>query len=359
MTIKTQSKVVDADFSNQPAIPQPGQTVDGIILEVGKKNILVDLPGYGTGVILGREIKNNPSLVKALKVGEKVSAVVLDGENDHGYTELCFSEAQQEKSWQTLHDAKKTGEEIIVRVMQANRGGLMVNYGSVSGFLPVSQLNEDNYPKVENGNKSMIQQMLSKLVGQDMKVKVLDADSREQKLIVSQKAKSQEEFKKLASNYKVGQTVKGTITGLTDFGAFIKFGEPALEGLIYISEIDWKMINHPSEVLKTGDEIEAKITDIKNGQITLSLKALQPDPWKNIEPEIKKGDVVDGEAIKLNPYGAFIKINPFIHGLIHISEFGTQQKMREKLEIGKSYKFEIILVDPKEHRLSLKLVDVQ
>lgn len=351
-TSKKQPLPIGGDKLN---IPQKGQTIEGIILEISKKNIIVDIPGFGIGIVLGKELKNNPSLAKTLKLSDKISAIVTEVENEKGLVELSLNEAQQEKIWLELEKALRDQSEISVRIIQANRGGLIVNYGSVNGFLPVSQLGEKNYPKVEDGNKSQIVQKLNALVGQEMKVKVLDANFDNEKLIVSEKAKSQQEFEKLVKNYSIDQAVKCEVTAITDFGVFVKFGEHKLEGLIYISEIDWKIIGHPSDVLKVGDEVEAKILSIQNGQITLSMKALKTNPWKGIEKKIKKGDEVSGEVVKFNPFGAFVKVNELIHGLIHISEFGNQQNMRNELQLNKSYKFKVTMIDPEKQRLSLKL----
>lgn len=358
-----QSKTIPNDISqignDKFNVPQPGQTIDGEVTEVGKKGIFIDLAGFGTGTILGREIKNNPQMVKSLKIGDKITAVVLEYDNENGLVELSFGQARKEKSWEVLEEKQRSGELIKVKITQANRGGLIADFEGISGFLPVSQLAEQNYPRVEDGNKSKILQSLNQLVGKEMEVVVLDADQREQKLIVSEKAKNREELEKLTANYQPGQIVDGEITGVVDFGAFIKFGEPVIEGLIHISEIDWQIIKHPSDVLKVGDKIQAKILGIQNGQIALSLKALKIDPWENVENEFKKGDEIKGEVTKFNAFGAFVKLTPLIQGLVHISEFGTQDKMKEMLEIGKTYQFNVLFIDSKKHRLSLKLADAQ
>lgn len=359
MESKTTTNDISQTGNDKFNVPQPGQTVEGEITEVSKKGIFVDLAGFGTGTILGREMKNNPQMVKALKVGDKITAVVLENDNENGLVELSFGQARQEKSWEILESKQRSGEPIKIRITQANRGGLLIDFEGISGFMPVSQLAEQNYPRVEDGNKSKILQSLSQLVGKEMDVVVLDAEQGEQKLIVSEKAKNREELEKLTANYQPGQLVEGEITGLVDFGAFIKFGEPTIEGLIHISEIDWQIIRHPSDVLKVGDKIQAKILGIQNGQIALSMKALKTDPWESIDNEFKKGDELNGEVTKFNAFGAFVKLTPLIQGLVHISEFGTQDKMKEMLEVGKTYKFKILFIDSKKHRLSLKLADTQ
>jgi small subunit ribosomal protein S1 len=179
-------------------------------------------------------------------------------------------------------------------------------------------------------------------------------------------------MKEILKDYKAGDTVDGEISGITDFGAFIKFSllsknqvgkqDPKapiqpLEGLIHISELDWKAIEDPSEVVKLGQKVKAKIIDISNGRVSLSLKALKKDPWEDIEKKYKKGDAVSGKVTKFNPFGVFVQISPQIQGLCHISEFGSQKRMQEVLKIGKKYNFKILLIEPKEHRMSLKLAE--
>lgn len=346
-----------ADYVGAINPPQPGQLIEGEILEIGRSGILIELPAYGKGWILGREIKDNPQLVKTLKAGDLINVVVLDSENDNGLIELSFNRAQTEKGWQYLQEKRSAGEEISVNVRQANRGGLLIEASGIAGFLPVSQLKEEHYPKVEGGDKSKILQELGKFVGQALTVKILDINPREQKLIVSEKALSKEDVQKIKDIFKIGEIIDGEVSGLVDFGAFVKFGDPAIEGLVHISEIDWQIISRPSDVLKVGDKVQAKVIDVSsNGQISLSIKALKKDPWENVEKAIKKGDEIDGVVVKFNPYGAFIKINEDIQGLAHISEFEDKEKMNEALKIGQTYKFSVAYIDSKEHRLSLKLV---
>lgn len=223
--------------------------------------------------------------------------------------------------------------------------------------MPVSQLSAENYPRVEGAESLKILKELQKFVGQEMEVTIFDLDTREGKLILSERAKEIEKVKELLKNFKVGDTVEGEITGITDFGVFIKFNEGELEGLIHISELDWQLIENPADVVKVGDKVKAKIISILGSKVSLSLKALKEDPWKGVEEKFKKGEIVSGMVCKFNPYGAFVKISPKIQGLCHISEFGTKAKMESSLEVGKSYQFEILSIEPEEHRMSLKLVE--
>jgi len=241
-----------------------------------------------------------------------------------------------------------------VSISGANKGGLLTEVSGVPAFLPVSQLLPENYPRVEKGDSMKILQELQKFVGKDLKVKIFDLDARQGKLILSEKAKENEKIKEMLKKYKLGDVVEGEITGVTDFGVFIKFND--LEGLIHISELDWQLIEDPADIVKIGDKAKAKIISINEDKVSLSLKALKQDPWQDIEGQFKKGEVVKGKVTKFNPYGAFVELAPKIQGLIHISEFGTKTKMQEVLKIGEKYKFQVLSLDPKKHRMSLKLI---
>jgi len=243
-----------------------------------------------------------------------------------------------------------------VKILGANKGGLLAEISGIPAFLPVSQLAAGHYPRVVDADKSKILRELQKLVGQELEVKIFDLSPKEEKLILSEKAKETKKIKEILKNYKVGEVVEGQIIDITDFGAFINFGKENLVGLIHISELDWQLIENPSQVVKVGQIVKVKIINISDDKVSLSLKALKKDPWKDIEKKYKKGDIVKGKVTKFNPFGAFVQISLKIQGLIHISEFRSQEKMAEVLEIGKKYDFKILSLDPREHKMSLKLV---
>ena len=214
---------------------------------------------------------------------------------------------------------------------------------------------------MEGGEKTKILKELQKFVGQELKVKIIGLFPKKDQIILSEKAKDSDKVKEILNKYKPGDVVEGEITGITDFGAFIKFPIDAneneqAEGLIHISELDWKIIEDPSEVVKAGDKVKAKIVDLSNGRASLSLKALKQDPWEGIEAKYKKGDVVQGTVTKLNPFGAFVQLDKEIQGLCHVSELGDG-KMEDVLKVGEKYDFQIISIEEKEHRMSLKLND--
>lgn len=380
--------------------PRIGEIIEGRVVGMKRAAVYLDLGIQGTGIIYGREFFDAKNILRDLKIGDKIFAKIIDLENEEGYFELSITQAGREITLESLRQKKEKGEIIKVKILKANKGGLMSEISNIPAFLPVSQLSSEHYPKVEGADTNKILRELQKFIGQELEVKILNILPQAEQIILSEKAKEVDKIKEVLKNYKVGDVVEGKITGLVDFGVFIKFTPssrakktkeepsdlrrpsstivnksriptatettdekkafkdkiPELEGLIHISELDWKIVEDPSEIVKVGEKVKAKIIDLTNGKISLSLKALKKDPWQDIEKKYKKGDTVKGKATKLNPFGAFIQITSEIQGLCHISEFGFQKKMEDSLKIGKKYDFKILLIEPKKHRMSLKLV---
>ncbi len=348
-----------ADLLNalkEQKIPAPGELVEGTVINVGKNEVMIDIGGYAIGIVRGKELEDESGEYSDLKVGDKVQATVLELENEKGALELSFRQAGHQKAWDNLEKMKKEGTIIKAKIVDANKGGLMCKIGGVVGFMPVSQLTPEHYPRVEGGDKNKILEILKGYVNQEFEVKIIDVDEREEKLILSERAAWEEKQKDIISQYKVGQIVEGVVTGVVDFGAFIEFGEE-MEGLIHISELAWQRIDNPRDFIKVGDKVKAKIIDIEGSKISLSIKALQEDPWKNIHKKYKVGDKVKGKVLKLNDFGAFVELDKDIHGLAHISELSDYpiQSPAEVLEIGQTYDFKIVSLEPSEHRLGLSI----
>ncbi len=339
---------------NQLNLPKVGDAIEAEVIAIKPSMIFLDLKNFKSGVILGREIKQNPKEFKNIKVGDVITVKIVNLENEDGYAEVSLLEAGEDKKWQILKEKMENGEIISAKVTKANKGGLMVDVEKIEAFLPVSQLSSAHYPRVEGGNKQKILAELNKLVDQTLNLKIIDLDPREKKLIVSEKATEEKKLKQALEKYKVGDVVKGKITGIVDFGAFVKFDE--LEGLIHISEIDWQIIDNPADFFKVGDEVTAKIVEIEEDKVSLSTKVLKENPWEKVKDKYEAGQIIKGEVTKFNPFGAFVKVDKHIQGLAHISEFGTEKKMKETLELGKKYEFKIISIKPSEYRMALKPV---
>jgi small subunit ribosomal protein S1 len=349
-------------------IPQTGDILEGKVIEVTPTSILLDLGPLGTGIVLGKEIKDGMGAGK-LKKGDIISATLVDLENEDGYIELSIREASYGKSWDDLESKRDTQEVITTKILDANRGGLIVEVNGVTGFLPVSQLSSEHYPRVEDGDKNKILELLRKLIGQELRVRIIDSDREGEKLIVSEKAAISEKEKKVISELKVGDIIEGEVSGVVDFGAFVKFlpsskkdsekEEDKLEGLVHISELAWQLIDDPREIVKTGDRVEAQIIGIDDTRISLSIKALQKDPWSEIEKKYKVGDEVSGKVDKINHFGAFVYLDKDIHGLAHVSEFREvypSKKIEDVLKAGENYTWKILSIEPKDHRMGLILV---
>jgi small subunit ribosomal protein S1 len=338
------------------AIPQGGDLVEGTIVSVGKREVRVDLPGFTTGVVRGRELVDESGEYSELKVGDRITATVLDLENENGELELSFRHAGHQKAWGALEELRRKKDVVMVKVVEANKGGLMIKLGQVPGFLPVSQLTVEHYPRVEGGDKNRILELLKQYIGQEFEVKVITVDDAEGKLIVSERAAWEEKQKDKLDMYHVGDTVEGKISGVVDFGCFVEFGT-GLEGLVHISELAWQRIDNPREVVKVGQPAKAKIINIDGSKISLSFRRLVDDPWKKVADKYKVGDIVEGKVIKVNPFGVFVELDAEIHALCHISELSDKpvHDANELVKIGETRKFRVISMEPKEHRLGLSI----
>lgn len=352
---------------SQVKFPEVGDVIEGKVIEIGANALYLDIEPFGTGIVLGREIKDGMGSGK-LKIGNTVTATITDLENEDGYIELSIREASYEKAWEDLESKRDTQEKVTTKVLSANKGGLLVEINGISGFLPVSQLSGKNYPRVEDGDKNKILTLLKKLVSQELEVRILDADRETQKLIVSEKAAQKEKDRAVISGLQIGDVVSGEISGVVDFGAFIKFFAPnvdaakmteedKLEGLVHISELAWQLIENPRDIVKVGQKVEAQIIGIDNDKISLSMRALEKDPWTVLKHNV--GDVVKGTVNKINHFGAFVYLNKDIHGLAHISEMSEMypgKNIDELIKVGQEYSWKILSIEPKEHRMGLALV---
>ena len=335
-----------------PPRPEAGEICEGPVIKVDKRAVYIDLPPYGIGIIYGREYMNARDLIKHMQVGDIVTAKVVETENEDGYTELSLKEARQSLIWAEAEELVRKKSSIELAVKDANKGGLIIEWQGIAGFLPASQLSADHYPRVEDGDKDKILDELRKLVGVKLSLSVITAIPKEGKLIFSEKEHTQKEKEELVAKYRLGMIVEGDITGIVDFGAFMKI-EEGLEGLIHISEMDWGLVDDPRKPFKVGDHVRAQIIEIKENKVSLSVKVLKENPWKNADKKYKKGDVVRGVVIKFNKYGALASIEEGVAGLVHVSEFGGEEKLRAALELGKVYPFTITLFEPKDQRMTL------
>lgn len=351
------------------SIPQVGDILEGVVIDKSSSNMLLDLGSIGTGIVYGTELRDGMGITSALKVGDTVKATLIDLENDEGYLELSVRQASYNRAWEDLIEKRDNKESLKTKILDANKGGLLVEVNGITGFLPVSQLSNDNYPRVENGDKNRILELLKKLVGTELTVRILDCDKESEKLIVSEKAAQSEKELSAIATLKAGETIEGEVSGVVDFGAFVKFYPPSvenkeqkgekLEGLVHISELAWQLIDDPREIVKVGDAVKAKIIGIDETRISLSIKALLKDPWTQVHERYQIGQEVEGKVDKINPFGAFVYLDKDIHGLAHISEFKNAhpgKTMEDMLTPGETYKWKILSIEARSHRMGLTLL---
>ncbi len=344
-----------APFAKDAVMFKEEDIIEGVIVAIEKSALYVDLGPAGTGIIYGIEFMNARDVIKRINIGDTISAKIVRKENRDGYVELSLKEARQALMWNDAEQAIKDKRVMDLVVKDANKGGLIIEWQGMSGFLPASQLKEDKYPRIEDGDKDKILRELKKLIGKRISVSIISAIPKEGKLIFSEKdgGTATKEVKEVAlGSYIVGDEVEGTVTGVVDFGIFVKLND-GVEGLVHKSEIDWGLVEDTKAHARVGDRVRAKVIEVKDNKISLSLKALKENPWKEAAKKYKKGDEVNGVVIKFNKHGALVSIEEGVAGLVHVSDFGDETKLRNILSLGKSYKFIITLFDANEERMTL------
>lgn len=336
-------------------VPQlvAGETVNGSVLSIKKHEVLIDLGPLGVGYVPRREV----GFSRQLNEGDEVTASVVDTELDNGYSLLSLRKAAKDKGWEEVIARAEAGEIIEVSPYDANRGGLLVEFEGVRGFLPVSQLSAEHYPRVGSSDKDEILQRLNALTGQTLKVRILDADRKTNKLIFSEKEAIKDGLAARFEKLKVGDTVQGVVTGVVDFGVFVNV--EGIEGLVHISEISWERVNNPSDYVKVGETIDAKIISIDKERLSLSMKQLTQDPWLDEVEKIKPGDKVEGTVTRITPFGAFVQISPAVEALVHISELGGGNDVdpEKVFTLNERKEFVVLDVEKDNRKISLSLAD--
>jgi len=340
--------IVHPEIINQYKV---GALVEGTVLEQKGHNLFIDLGILGLGIVRGQEYLSTKNIIKNLKPEDLVSVKIIELENELGFIELSLRDINKEKSWLKIKEHFKKTETVKIKIMEANAGGLMTELYGIRGFLPASQLNTKHYPKVEGGTKEKILEELKKLVGEELEVKILDLDPITSKLIFSEKAVEYGELKKIMAQYKVGDVVDCTVTKVVDFGAFVKFGQPPIDGLIHISEFDYKAVNNPNDFLKENDQVKTKIISVDNNRISLSLKALKPDPFNEIEIKYQIGQVYPAKIIRHTSTGFLAELEP---GLL--TNLKVPLESSAQLIIDEIYPVKIISLDKKNKQINSELV---
>jgi small subunit ribosomal protein S1 len=328
-----------------------GEVVDGTVLSIRKHEVLIDLGPHGVGLVPRREI----GFSRALNEGDEVTASIVDAELENGQVLLSLRKAAKDKGWDELGTKMENGDIIEVSPYDANRGGLLVEYDGVRGFLPVSQLSAEHYPRVGSSDKEEILQRLNSLINQTLKVRILDADRKANKLIFSEKEAVKEGLAARFEKLSVDDTVKGVATGVVDYGVFVNV--EGIEGLVHISEISWERVNNPNDYVKVGQTIEAKIIAIDKDRLSLSMKQLTEDPWMSEVDQFKSGDAVEGTVTRITPFGAFVQISPAVEALVHVSELGDGDSAdpEKVFTLNERKEFVVLDVEKESRKISLGL----
>ena len=338
-------------------VPKRGDVIKGMVTEVRKKLVLVDIGAKTEGLVIDKEAEAAAALIQTLNVGDEIEVFVKNPENDQGQILLSLRQAADDKKWEMFSEWLETGKPIEVKGLETNKGGLIVLVDGMRGFVPASQFSQEFLGKME------------KLVEKTFKAQVIEVDREQNRLIFSEKvvseageiAKRGEALKKV----KKGDVLEGVVSGIMPFGVFVTIKvdvggksddeeQGKLEGLIHISEISWEKVDDPNEHYKVGDKVEVQVIGIEEdtGKLNLSVKRLANDPWKEIEKNYAEGTQHKGKVVRLAPFGIFVNFEPGIDGLIHISKMpaGREFKVGEEVDVY------VEMLDKENRRMSLGVV---
>jgi small subunit ribosomal protein S1 len=341
--------------------PQAGETRQGTIVRISDSEILVSIGAKSEGVILGRELEHIPADEREkLKEGDIITVYVLTPEDQSGNLQLSYMRAREESDWRQVEDLLKSGEVYQGQVSGYNKGGLIVPIGILRGFVPTSQVSMDRRPPSDD---TPADRHWSKMVDEPIKVRVIEVDRNRSRLILSERAALQESREalkdRLLDELEQGAVRTGKVTSLAEFGAFVNLD--GADGLVHLSEISWDHIDHPSDVLSVGQEVQVKVIslDRERKRIGLSIRQLQEDPWTRKVKALQVGQLVEGTITHLAKFGAFARINDDddLEGLIHISEISEQRiaHPKEVLKEGDKVTLRVIKIEMDRKRIGLSL----
>lgn len=334
---------------------RPGDLVDGTVVFRGKNKLLLDLGGVATGIISGRELRDSFNTFRDLQAGDAVGALILEEENDEGLVVMSLRMASQKKAWERFHKLVEDDKTMKFTAQEANKGGLIANIDGIRSFLPVSQLAPANYPRVNNADGSEIMSRLQKFVGHTFTVKIVTMDEEAGKIVVSERDAMAEERAKALEHLKIGEVRDGIVSGIVKFGLFVTFD--GLEGLVHISEIAWGHVKNPAEFAEPGDRVTVKVIGIDGDKLSLSIKQLSKDPWEEVAKRYPVGEKVAGTVVRFADYGAFLRLEKDINGLVHLSEIAHHKVTdpAEALTIGQKLEAQVINIDVDERRIGLSI----
>ena len=357
-------RLLAAEGQSMPTLRR-GEAVEGTIVHVDDEGLLVNIGAKSEGVIPLREMRSLPEEeARALKAGDPIVATLVRTD-DTGQYMLSYDRAQAERGWRQLEKELENGDVVPGTVIGHNRGGILVETRGVQAFVPLSQLSPEHRELAQGEGDDQLM-ALETLVGQEYSFKVIEVNRRRQRAILSERAASQdirvEQRAQLLAELEEGTVRKGRVTGVREFGAFVDLG--GADGLIHVSELAWKPVTHPSDLVQTGQELEVFIlrVDQETGRISLSLRRTQPDPWQVEVEAYKEGQIVDATVTRLAVFGAFARLEESnIEGLIHVSEMAAHHinHPREVIKEGDTRRVKVLRIEPDRRRLGLSLRQVE
>ena len=337
-----------------------GQKITGDVLKKVETGVLVSCAdGAFTGVILPKEVKDLERNGVDLTPGATIEAEIVNTSIRHedGYYIISISKLLQIDVWKNVISKFTSDEVMTVVPTEANLGGLLVDMHGIKGFIPLSQLAPIHYPRVEDGDQERIFDKLLNLLGQEFKVRIINIDEEDKRIILSEREALREEREEIMKTIAVGSEYTGVISGKSSYGLFVTIGG-GIEGLVHISEITYGHVDNIDRFGTIGDTMTVKIIGLDNGKISLSRKKLKGDPWSEIPKRFQVGDIIKGEVVRFVPYGVFIRMFDDINGLIHLSELSATKDLTsptESVKLGQVIEAKVILLDPKNRRIGLSV----
>lgn len=336
-----------------------GQKIKGTILKKIENWILVECAdGAFTGIILSKEVKELEKSGYDLAPGREIEIEIVNTNIRHedGHYIVSITKLLQYDIWKSIIKKFEADEIISVTPTEANLGWLLVDMHGIKWFVPLSQLAPIHYPRVEDGDQEVIFEKLLELIGKELRVRIINIDEEEKRIILSEREALKEERETVLRELEVGKIFDGVVSGISSYGLFVTIGG-TVEWLVHISEITYGHVNNIDQLGKIGDKVQVKVIGLENGKISLSSKKLKDDPRTALPKAHKVGDIIEGEVIRFVPYGVFVRVFQDINGLVHLSELSQRsiQNPNEVVKLGQIVKTKIILLDPKNRKIWLSM----
>ncbi len=341
---------LDAAYSTSMVTVEDGQLVEGTVVKIDRDEVLLDIGYKAEGVIPSRElsIRNDADPFEIVSMGEAIEALVLQKEDKDGRLVLSKKRAQYERAWGKIEEVKEADGIVKGNVIEVVKGGLIVDIG-LRGFLPASLV---ELRRVRD---------LQPYVGKEIEAKIIELDKNRNNVVLSRRGwleeTQREQREEFLDNLKPGEVRTGVVSSVVNFGAFVDLG--GMDGLVHVSELSWKHVDHPGSVVAVGDEIEVQVleVDLSRERISLSLKATQQDPWQEFAGDHRPGELVYGRVTKLVPFGSFVQVGDGIEGLVHISEMSAHHVdlPEQVVTPGEELWVKIIDLDLQRRRISLSI----